>query len=59
MCVNKKGEKDKMKKTATILKCVMLGGVLFGCSGSMDDDDKKHRNNLFKLESMTGFKPKM
>lgn len=48
-----------MKKTAIILMCVMLGGVLFGCSESMDDDDKKHRNNLFKLESMTGFKPKM
>ena len=48
-----------MKKTAIILMCVMLGGVLFGCSGSMDDDDKKHRNNLFKLESMTGFKPKL
>lgn len=30
----KKGAKDKMKKTAIILMCVMLGGVLFGCSGN-------------------------
>lgn len=48
-----------MKKTATILKCVMLGGVLFGYSGSMDDNNKNHRNNLFKLEPMPSFKPKM